>query len=99
MNNNCQNLALWHKTAAPQSGRVDVTEEIQVQEKIIDLQTRFSFQEDVLSQLNDEVVRQQRQITELVRELAAIKQQMAELSDRESKTASANEAHEVPPHY
>lgn len=68
-------------------------------EKIIELETKFSFQEDLLADLNNEVVRQQRQIGELLRELALIKLQMAELIEREIKLAPDSNAREVPPHY
>lgn len=68
-------------------------------EKIIELETKFSFQEDMLAALNGEVVRQQRQIGDLLRELTVIKLQMAELIGRDSKPASDGNEHEVPPHY
>lgn len=68
-------------------------------EKIIELETKFSFQEDLLAELNNEVVRQQRQLADLLRELAVIKLQMAELIEREIKQAPDSNTHEVPPHY
>lgn len=70
-----------------------------MQEKIVELETKFSFQEDLLADLNDEVVRQQRQITELVREVTMLKLQLAEIIDREMKPAPDGSSHEVPPHY
>ena len=69
-----------------------------VQEKIIELETKFSFQEDALAELSDEVALQQRQIAELVREMAALKLQLSELATRDSKNAEAG-ALELPPHY
>lgn len=76
-----------------------IAEGSEVIEKIIELETKFSFQEDLLAALNDEVVRQQRQIVDLLRELSVIKLQVAELIERDSKPAPDSNVHEVPPHY
>lgn len=68
-------------------------------EKINELETKFSFQEDQLEELSNEVLRQQRQISELLRELALLKLQMSELIEREVKSGSDANLHEIPPHY
>ncbi|MSR11597.1 MAG: SlyX family protein [Gammaproteobacteria bacterium] len=69
-------------------------------EKIIELETKFAFQEDLLTDLNSAVAQQQRQIGELIRELAMIKLQMAVLIEGEMKQAlGGHDEHEVPPHY
>ena len=70
-----------------------------MQEKIIELETKLSFQEDLLANLNDELVQQQRQISELLRELALIKTHMTELTELNGKIEHENSEHEVPPHY
>lgn len=68
-------------------------------EKINELETKFSFQEDQLEELGKEMLRQQRQISELLRELALLKLQMSELIEREVKRGMATDQHEIPPHY
>lgn len=66
---------------------------------MIELETKFAFQEDLLSALNDEVAHQQRQIAELVREMALLKSQMGDLLARDTKSIATESEHEVPPHY
>jgi SlyX protein len=69
-------------------------------EQLVDLQTRFAFQEDNLQALNDIVTRQQNQIDELERELQLHREKLSELmqaaADRGSDSAPADER---PPHY
>ncbi len=68
-------------------------------EKINELETKFSFQEDLLEELSNEMLRQQRQISELLRELTLVKLQMSELIEREVKRGPDTNLHEIPPHY
>lgn len=70
-----------------------------MQEKIIELETKLSFQEDLLAELNDEIVRQQRQIGEIVRELNEVKAQLEDVLHRDPKQGEASTEHEKPPHY
>ena len=50
-----------------------------MKEKIIDLETKFSFQEDLLQQLNKEMLLQQRQIDALSLQLRRVREQLSEL--------------------
>ena len=64
-------------------------------QRLTDLEIKASFQEDLLDELNQIVVRQQQQIDQLIREIAHL---------RESSTdggvgASRNLRDELPPHY
>ena len=70
-----------------------------MQDKIIELETKYSYQEDLLSQLNREVIRQQRQIDELLREIKLLKEQFDELLGRDSKQVVSEYTDEKPPHY
>lgn len=70
-----------------------------MQDKIIDLETKFSFQEDLLQELNEIVIRQQRQIDELGRQLGALKQQFEELEAGKSGSHNLVADNEKPPHY
>lgn len=69
-------------------------------EQLVDLQTRFAFQEDILQALNDIVTRQQQQIDVLERELQLHREKLTDLmqalADRGPVQAPADER---PPHY
>jgi SlyX protein len=68
--------------------------------KLIDLQTRFAFQEDSIQALNDVVARQQKQIDTLTRELALHREKLAELMEAQSeRMVHAGAADDRPPHY
>lgn len=70
-----------------------------MQEKIIDLETKFSFQEDLLQDLNEEVLRQQRQIEALALQLELVKEQLADLLAHDGEPRADNPQEETPPHY
>lgn len=70
------------------------------QEQLVDLQTRFAFQEDSLQALNDIVTRQQMQLDSLQRELQLHREKMLELMQALAERAPAPSAvDERPPHY
>lgn len=72
----------------------------QMDEQLIDLQTRFAFQEDSLQALNDVVARQQQQINQLEEALAVYRHRLEELLDvMSSLSPGETSAHELPPHY
>lgn len=68
-----------------------------MEEKLIELETKFSYQEDLLAELNSIVARQQRQLDEVLRELAAVKEQLREATQR--GTGLGEVGQEKPPHY
>ena len=71
-----------------------------VQEQLVDMQTRFAFQEDNLQTLNDIVTRQQMQIDTLERELILHREKLTELMQAMADRAPApSAADERPPHY
>jgi SlyX protein len=71
-----------------------------VQEQLVDLQTRFAFQEDSLQTLNDIVTRQQMQIDTLERELILHREKLTELMQAVADRATApSPVDERPPHY
>lgn len=68
--------------------------------KLVDLQTRFAFQEDSLQALNDVVTRQQQQIESLTRELGLHREKLAELMEAQSeRMIGAGAVDDRPPHY
>lgn len=69
-------------------------------EQLVDLQTRFAFQEDSLQTLNDIVTRQQMQIDALERELMLHREKLSELIQAVADRSPAlSPADEKPPHY
>lgn len=69
-----------------------------MEEKLIELETKFSYQEDLLSDLNSIVARQQRQIDELINEISGIKEQIQESIERGPAGEQADQI-DKPPHY
>ena len=70
-----------------------------MQEQITDLQTKYSYQEDMLQELNQIVIRQQQQLDEMLRDLRALKDQLSEVATRDSGDGGADQQAERPPHY
>ena len=69
-----------------------------MEEKLIELETKFSCQEDLLSELNAIVARQQRQLDELITQMSGIKEQLQDSAERGSAEGH-EEQDEKPPHY
>tara|TARA_B110000858_G_scaffold198483_2_gene265556 strand:+ start:7830 stop:8039 length:210 start_codon:yes stop_codon:yes gene_type:complete len=69
-----------------------------MEEKLIELETKFSYQEDLLSDLNSIVARQQRQLDEVISELSGIKEQLQDSLQR-GPAGGQLEPLEKPPHY
>jgi SlyX protein len=67
----------------------------EVDRRLTDLEIKVSFTEDALDRLNDVVVRQQRQIELLTRELVALRERRA--SDDAPTVRSLRD--DLPPHY
>ena len=65
------------------------------QQRLTDLEIKASFSEDLLDQLNQVIIRQQRQIDLLVREIADLKQSGTD----GGVGTSRNLRDELPPHY
>lgn len=70
-----------------------------MQKKIIDLETKFSFQEDLLQQLNKEILLQQRQIDALSLQLRLVREQLSELLVQDGVQQAVPLPDEKPPHY
>jgi SlyX protein len=71
-----------------------------LQEQLIELQSQFAFQEDLLNDLNAIVVRQQDQIDALERELILHRERLLHvLENLPEKGQGATSADERPPHY
>ena len=66
--------------------------------RLTELETRYSFQEDLLQELNQTMVRQQRQLDELQRALLLLQGHVVELLEKQDP-AETDPAMEKPPHY
>nr|WP_297353977.1 SlyX family protein [uncultured Caldimonas sp.] len=66
-----------------------------IEQRLTDLEIKFSFAEDALDQLNEVVVRQQALIETLAREVASLRQR----TDDGSGAALRSPREELPPHY
>lgn len=64
--------------------------------RLTDLEVKASFNEDTVEQLNQTVIRQQRQIDLLVRQLAELRAQVERLADPAGPRSLRDE---LPPHY
>ncbi len=67
-----------------------------MRDELIELQTQVAYQEDTISQLNDVVTRQQKDIDGLTRAVEQLKQQMVAITD----APQGEQIEETPPpHY
>lgn len=67
--------------------------------RLLALEEKLSYTEDLVDELNKTVARQHQQIEALARELARHRQQVQELVDRGGAWPAGDPADEVPPHY
>ena len=72
--------------------------EVKIDARVIELEEKFSFQEDTLQQLNDVVAKQGLQIMELAVQLKHCKEQLEGLRERDG-SIEGDAVDERPPHY
>lgn len=70
-----------------------------IEEQLIDVQTRVAYQEDTLAQLNDVITRQDAEIVQLKQQVRLLAQRLDELARNPSEANEADIANERPPHY
>ena len=70
----------------------------EIDARVIELEEKFSFQEDTLQQLNDVVAKQGLQIMELAVQLKHCKEQLEGLRERDGSIEGGT-VDERPPHY
>ena len=76
-----------------------MTELEQLQDQLIDLQTRVSYQDDTLAQLNDVVTEQDNIISTLQKQMIALAKKHDEMNYSAEQGSAGNPADERPPHY
>lgn len=70
----------------------------QIQEQLIDIETKLQFQEDTIQQLDKVIVQQQTAIKELSRRLELMEKKAQELN-APTDASSHSDHDEKPPHY
>ncbi len=80
----------------PDTDPADVHYSTAIERRLIALEEKASYGEDLVDALNATVARQQQQIESLAREIARLRQQLGELAER---SATGDPGDEVPPHY
>ncbi|MCF6224832.1 MAG: SlyX family protein [Xanthomonadales bacterium] len=68
-----------------------------MEHRLIELESRLAFQDDLIENLNEAVIRQQQQIERLELISKTLAERLRGLSD--SAGADDGQGHEVPPHY
>ncbi len=79
----------------PEDKQTDVQSHM-LEERIIELETKLAFQEDLLEELNSHVITQQTEIDTLTTLCEMLKDQYKEVVSNLPDVSSGNE---VPPHY
>lgn len=67
-----------------------------LEQRVIELETKLSFQEDLLEELNSHVITQQKEIDKLTTLCQMLKDQYKEVV---SNLPDASTGNEIPPHY
>jgi SlyX protein len=67
-------------------------------DRVVELESRLAFQDDLVERLNEVIARQDRELERLAQRLKVLELRLAEVAEA---TAAAGPApgHEVPPHY
>ncbi len=71
----------------------------QLQDQLIDLQTRVSYQDDTLAQLNDVITEQDSIIRIMQKQMIALAKKHDEMNYSAEQGSVGNPADERPPHY
>lgn len=70
-----------------------------IEEQLIDVQTRVAYQEDALAQLNDVITRQDAEIVQLKQQIRLLAQRLDELARDPAQGSEIEITNERPPHY
>lgn len=71
----------------------------QLQEQLIDVQTRVAYQEDTLAQLNQVITKQDGEIVQLKQQVRLLAQRLDELARDPAQGSEADIINDRPPHY
>lgn len=68
-------------------------------DRIIELESKFSFQEDTIAELNEVVIRQQRQLDDMALQMTRLAEQLEDIMTQRTGGQLDSSADEKPPHY
>ena len=68
-----------------------------LEKRLVELESRIVFQDDLIESLNDVIARHDREIITMTGQLKALFSRMSDLADTAAPGASAED--EIPPHY
>lgn len=69
-----------------------------MEQRVVELESRLAFQDDLLERLNEVIARQDRELERLAQRLRALEARLAEVAEA-AASAGPSAGHEVPPHY
>ena len=70
-----------------------------IEEQLIDVQTRVAYQEDTLAQLNEVITRQDAEIVQLKQQIRLLAQRLDEFARDPAPGSETEITNERPPHY
>lgn len=70
-----------------------------IEEQLIDVQTRVAYQEDTLAQLNDVITKQDAEIVQLKQQIRLLAQRLDELARDPAQAGETDITNDRPPHY
>lgn len=70
-----------------------------IEEQLIDVQTRVAYQEDTLAQLNEVITKQDAEIVQLKQQVRLLAQRLEELMLDPAQGGDADITNDRPPHY
>ncbi len=70
-----------------------------IEEQLIDVQTRVAYQEDTLAQLNDVITKQDAEIVQLKQQMRLLAQRLDELARDPVQGGETDITNDRPPHY
>lgn len=70
-----------------------------IEEQLIDVQTRVAYQEDTLAQLNDVITKQDAEIVQLKQQVRLLAQRLDELARDPAQAGEVEITNDRPPHY
>ena len=68
-----------------------------LEKRLVELESRIVFQDDLIESLNEVIARHDREISTMTGQLKALFSRMSDLADTAAPGASAED--EIPPHY
>jgi len=69
------------------------------EERFVDIESKIAFQENTISELNEAILRQQKEIAQLGKQVEALSENQKSMSEVISRAGEGDPREEKPPHY